>query len=131
MVNVSSLLDDCRTLAGQLLTDTVAITREGGVIVDEWGSETPSEVAVYTGPGLVQDTATSRLPVIKAGEEEHDALGYVGKVLVVVGVRPGDWIRVLESLDPMHVGRKWRITAVPTQALAVLHRCILDPVEVP
>lgn len=130
-MNVSSLLDDCRTLAGQLLADTVAITREAGVSEDEWGSEAPSEVAVYNGPGLVQDTATSRLPIIKAGEEEHDALGYVGKVPVTVDVRPGDWMQVVESLDPKHVGRRWRVMAVPTQAWAVLHRCILDPVEVP
>lgn len=127
-MNVSSLLDDCRTLAGQLLTDTVAITRDGEPTTDDLGTIIDGgPVTVYNGPGLVQDTATSRQGVVvQAGEQDVDALGYVCKVPVAVDVRPGDRVRVVESLDPRHVSRSWRITAVPTQAWAALHRCILD-----
>lgn len=126
-MSIPALVEQAREWALATLTDTVAITRDGEPTTDDLGTVIDgAPVAVYDGPGLVQDTATSRDPVVQAGEQDVDALGYVCKVPVVVDPRPGDRVRVVESLDPRHVGRGWRITAVPTQAWAVLHRCILD-----
>lgn len=127
---ITAGIQQARQLAVQTLTDAVEITREVTVEVDKWGSETPLANAVYTGPGLVQDVSTSRQTLtVKSAEVVHDTLGYVCKLPVEVDVQPGDWVTVTASLDHRHMGRCWRVLAVPTQGWDILHRCILDPDE--
>ena len=131
-MNISSLLDDCRTLAGQTLTDTVHITRRGEDVTDDLGTILPgAPVAVYDGPGLVQLEQSRTDPARVAGEQESDAQRYVTKLPVGAPVKAGDTVEVVESIDPRHVGRQWVLTAVPSQGWAVLRRCPCDPVEVP
>lgn len=127
---ITAGIQQARQLAVQTLTDAVEITREVTVDVDKWGSETPLANVFYTGPGLVQDVSTSRQTLtVKSAEVVHDTLGYVCKLPVEVDVQPGDWVTVTASLDPRHMGRIWRVLAVPTQGWDILHRCILDPDE--
>ena len=127
---ITAGIQQARQLAVQTLTDVVEITREVTVEVDKWGSETPLANVVYTGPGLIQDVSTSRQTLtVKSAEVVHDTLGYVCKLPVEVDVQPGDWVKVTASLDPRHMGRSWRVLAVPTQGWDILHRCILDPDE--
>ena len=127
---ITAGIQQARQLAVQTLTDAVEITREVTVDVDLWGSETPLANVFYTGPGLVQDVSTSRQTLtVKSAEVVHDTLGYVCKLPVEVDVQPGDWVTVTASLDPRHMGRIWRVLAVPTQGWDILHRCILDPDE--
>lgn len=131
-MNISSLLDDCRTLAGQLLTDTLHITRRGEDVTDGLGTIIPgAPVAVYDGPGMVQLEQSRTDPTSVAGEQEADAQLYVTKLPVTAPVEAGDTVTVVESIDPRHVGRQWVLTAVPSQGWAVLRRCPSDPVEVP
>lgn len=126
---IGPLLEQARTAVTDLLTDMVLIER-ATTTTDDLDNDVDDWVEVYTGPGLVQDTATSRQGVVSidAASRDVDALGYVCKVPVTVDVRKDDRVTVTASLDaPMHVGRSWIVLAVPTQAWALVHRCIIDP----
>lgn len=126
---IGPLLEQARAMVPTILTDTVTLSRADGVTETALGAEVPLIVDVWTGGGLVQDTATNRQTVViaDAATVDRDALGYVCKMPIEVDVRVGDWVTVTKSLDPRHVGRRWKVTAVPTQAWALVQRCIIDP----
>lgn len=127
---IAADITEARALAVQTLTDTVELTRDGEAAYDELGTLTRATATVHTGPGLVQlEQSSARTVVVTAANQQVDAQGYVCKLPIDVDVRAGDVVRVTASLDPRQVGRRWRVTAVPTQAWSVLRRCTVDPIE--
>lgn len=125
---IDAILNRARHDVAALLTDTVTVSRQTGVITDQWGSTTPVTTITHEGPGLVQDTATTRQGVtVVVAETVRDLLGYVVKLPTDVDVRVGDVVQVTASLDARQVGRTWKVLAVPTQAWALLRRCPIDP----
>lgn len=112
----------------RILTDHVTIERPDGVTVDDLGTETTAWRAVWTGPGLVQQEASTRRDTqVQAGGQDVDLTPYVLKCRHDRDVQPGDRVSVTASLDPRHVRRKWLILDAPTQAWTLLRRCPIDP----
>lgn len=129
-MSIPALVEQAREWALATLTDTVHITRDGAVTYDDLGTETHAETVVFDGAGLVQlEQSASRTVTVVAGEQEVDAQSYVCKLDVATPVQAGDVVQVTASLDARHVGRRWRVTAAPSQGWAVLRRCTLDTID--
>lgn len=124
-MNIADALDQARALAVHTLTDTVTITRQTGATTDSLGTETPTTITVWAGPGLVQRDATQPGTAMSGGQQA-DVSAYAVKLPVGCPVVDGDWVTVTASLTARHVGHRWRIGPVPTQGWAVLLRCPAD-----
>lgn len=129
--DIAAALPMLRAEAESLLTDTVALWRDGEVTVDDLGTETVGRVLVWTGPALVKDTKSESLrdALLTAGQEA-DSLAYTVKLPIACPVQVGDVAEVTASHDASMVGLSWHINGVPREGHAVLHRCPADLVEV-
>ena len=124
-MSIAAALEQACALALDVLTDTVTITRDGTITTDTLGTETAATVTVWAGAALVQAEATQPAWADSAGAPA-DVSRYVAKLPLDVDVRTGDRVQVTDSLDPRHVGRRWRVLHVPTQGWSVLRRCPVD-----
>lgn len=89
------------------MTSVVEITREGGVTYDEFGSEIPSMVTVYSGKALVRPSR-KQADSIKAGQQ--DILLTDCEVILPASapeVRQGDLVRVVRTWG----GAEWVVGA--------------------
>ena len=117
-----------RRAAESLMLDTCTVRRKSGETVAEVTFEvTPTYDTIYTGRVKMQTYEGHEVEREAAGQlvvqQRSSAHFPVGALHVV----PGDVVTVTASLDPLMVGRSWRITQeYPVKTHATAYRVFVD-----
>ena len=121
-MDLTAVVEAGRRVHGLILTDTVTVERHAGMVLDDLGTRTDAWEPVYSGPGLVQASATKPQTTDSAGRP-LTVVEYIGKVPVSVVLTPRTRyrVRVLESLDPGNLGTYEGLMA-ESNGLAIVRR---------
>lgn len=112
-----------RAYAESRMTDTIRITRPGGIQVDpDTGVETMDGTLVYEGPGKVQTAGGVAAETNSASGDSSNLGGvvpewglYLHLPVSVTGTREQDSALVVESSDPDLKGRRFRLVNLQSE----------------
>ena len=120
--DISGALPDLRSLAESLMRDKVRVTREGEPVTDADGFVTAANEVVYEGPAKWQ--RPSGWQRSQVGESDTAAGGIELHLPfdASAGVRVGDVVECMASLDSALVGRRFGVVDEFTKTLATARR---------
>ena len=131
-LDIAQALDQARAWVADAYTDRVRLERATGQFeTDDLGARHPILATVYGdgdgAPGLVLYKPATRKVIGQAAGQDIDVADYVVKLPFDAEPQADDICTVLNSLDPGHVGRRWRLLVVPSDGWLVQRRCPADP----
>lgn len=120
---IASAMPRLQRAAESLMTDTIRITRPGGIHVDpDTGAETPGGETLYEGPGKVQTAGGIASQASTASGDSSNLGGlvpvwtlYLHLPISVTGLATGDTALVIRSSDPDLAGRRLRLVNMQSE----------------